>query len=692
MAAAETTVPQAAATPADARYTPETDPVFAQPYVDVDEWREAPVRHRYVHGGFHGTNTRFSYYFPPKEQYQGRFFQHITPVPDSENLAQQAASGPFDKIGSSIAGGAYFVETNGGGGIDLAKGALALGDPTITAYRANAAAAAFSRTLAQQMYGGKRPYGYAYGGSGGGFRTIGSIENTQGVWDGVVPYVIGSTMAIPNMFTVRMQALRVLRNKLPQIVDAVEPGGSGNPYAGLTPHEAAVLREIEQMGFPMKSWFGYRDMGLHGFAALYGGVAAADPTYFTDFWTRPGYLGHDHPEYFSADRVRFSSTVSSPVTAAQWAGMRMQREAAEAGQRGGVDTAFKAPAGEDGQRIVGFRLADRIPVSYFLGGELVVQSGAASGKRLMLGTLEGDVVLLGHADPALTGQIGVGDAVQVDNSNFLAMESYHRHQVPGPDFPVWDQFRRADGSPVFPQRPMLLGPIFVKATSGSEQTGRFEGKMIVAASLWDREAMPWQADWYRSRVKQHLSDRSDDHFRLWYSDHALHGDEPGHADANHVVSYVPVLNQALRDLAAWVERGIPPPPSTEYRIVNGQVLVPDDAATRQGIQPVVTLRANGKERVDIAVGESVAFAGTIEVPSGAGFVVDAEWDLDGTGAFPRKSAISGGKRAIAVSMQHRFEKPGTYFVALRGAAERQGDTVLRHVRIENLARVRVVVR
>ena len=29
----------------------------------------------------------------------------------------------------------------------------------------------------------------------GGYRTIGSIENTTDVWDGVVPYVIGSTMA-----------------------------------------------------------------------------------------------------------------------------------------------------------------------------------------------------------------------------------------------------------------------------------------------------------------------------------------------------------------------------------------------------------------------------------------------------------------------------------------------------------------
>ncbi len=39
------------------------DSMFSKPFVDVDEWRDEPVRHRYVHGGFKGTETRFSMYF-----------------------------------------------------------------------------------------------------------------------------------------------------------------------------------------------------------------------------------------------------------------------------------------------------------------------------------------------------------------------------------------------------------------------------------------------------------------------------------------------------------------------------------------------------------------------------------------------------------------------------------------------------
>jgi hypothetical protein len=33
------------------------DPMFSRPYMDIDEWRDQPVRYRYVHGGFEGTDT-----------------------------------------------------------------------------------------------------------------------------------------------------------------------------------------------------------------------------------------------------------------------------------------------------------------------------------------------------------------------------------------------------------------------------------------------------------------------------------------------------------------------------------------------------------------------------------------------------------------------------------------------------------
>ncbi len=82
---------------------------------------------------------------------------------------------------------------------------MARSDTTIRGYRVNAEAAKFSRVVAAEIYGPHRTYGYLYGGSGGAYQTVTSAEMTTGVWDGFVPYVMGSPQSIPNCFTVRVQ-------------------------------------------------------------------------------------------------------------------------------------------------------------------------------------------------------------------------------------------------------------------------------------------------------------------------------------------------------------------------------------------------------------------------------------------------------------------------------------------------------
>ena len=119
--------------------------------------------------------------------------------------------------------------------------------------------------------------------------------------------------------------------------------------------------------------------------------------------------------------------------------------------------------------------------------------------------------------------VKAGDQVVLDNSDFLAAQYYHRHQVPSPDFYVWDQFRGPDGKPLEPQRKMLIGPLVTGA--GSVQSGRFKGKMIMVESMMDQDAFPWQADWYRTKVKEAFGEHLDDRFRLWFTEHAIHSDE-----------------------------------------------------------------------------------------------------------------------------------------------------------------------
>ncbi len=208
-----------AAMPGDDRPMGLTDPLFEDPYVDLDEWRDEPVRHRYVHGGFHGSDCRFSMYFPEARRYQGRFFHPVTPVPGTEHSATEGLHVGY--IGFSVASGGYLVESN----LGLLRRALPGEDSTIAGFRASAAVATYSRVLAAEMYGEHRPYGYVFGGSGGGYRTMACIENTRGVWDGAVPYIHPTPMSLPANLGVQAHAMRVLRDKLPQIVDAVEPGG-----------------------------------------------------------------------------------------------------------------------------------------------------------------------------------------------------------------------------------------------------------------------------------------------------------------------------------------------------------------------------------------------------------------------------------------------------------------------------------
>jgi hypothetical protein len=544
------------------------------------------------------------------------------------------------------------------------------------------------------MYSGKRPFGYAFGGSGGAYRTIGGIENTEGIWDGVVPYVIGSPMAIPNVFSVRMHALRVLKDKFPQIIDALEPGGSGDMYVGLNTEEKEALQEVTKMGFPPKSWFGYKTMGVHAFTAIYAGMTIVDRKYFNDFWSVPGYLGANPPASLLNARVQLTSKIKAGISEDQAMKMGLIHGPMPGEARGTADLAWKNIGGKEGEMPVAFQLENRLPNVDFMGGDLIIKTGAASGKKLLLTHIAGDQVVLGSADAKVLAAIKPGDEVVVDNSNFLAAQTYHRHQVPGKEYRVWDQFRDAEGNPIYPQRSMLLGPLFTKGAAGVVPTGKFKGKMIVLESLWDREAFPWQANWYRSKVIENLGDRTDDHFRLWYTDHALHGDFTSQEDPTRTISYLGVLQQALRDLSAWVEKGIAPPAATAYKIEDGQVIIPATAKERKGIQPVVTLKANGGERSDVQVGKPVTFTAVVEVPPHTGKVVSAKWDFEGAGTFPVAGKFKASDKAgsrVTLKTSYIFSKPGTYFPTLRVASQRQGDAKTPFTQIQNLGRVRVVV-
>lgn len=620
------------------------DPQFNKPTIEIDEQRQEPAPHRYVHGGFEGTDARFSFYFPPKERYQGRFFHNTYP------LALSADVGPFPiafdvatgDLGFTFDSGAYYVQTNLGGADGRPPA-----DPTIAAYRVNAAAAKYSRVVAGQMYGAHRAYGYLFGGSGGSYQAIGAAENTEGVWDGFVPFVMATPNAIPSMFTVRMHALRLLRERFAGIFDAIDAGGSGDPYAGLSEEERAALLEVTRMGFPPRGWWAHETMDSGYFSKVAGIVPMIDPDYLADFWSKPGYLGSDLKNAIHDQRFQFETRVVSVKD-----GLQKQVE------------------------------LESVPERSIADAHLVLQDG----RSVPMAEIEGRKANLSiSADPSVAASIRAGDRVRIDNAWPLALQTYQRHQVPTPDMAGWDQYRDAKGQPLYPQRELLVGPVGAGATAGSVPEGDIHGKMLVLQCLMDIDAMPWQADWYRSRVKEKLGTRFEEQFALWYLDRAQH-DNPLDAKARtHVVNFSGALQQALRDVSAWVERGVKPA-QTRYEVRDAQVLVPESAAERGGVQAVIQLSAGS------AQGGAVEFRARIEVPPGAGRIVAVDWDFEGAGSFPLAEPIGQPQALLELSRSHAYTKPGVYFAVLRAVSQREGDRDTAYGRIQNLARVRIIVK
>lgn len=612
------------------------DPTYSRPVVDGERDLSTPVEHRRVDGHFEGTDVRFSVYLPPSRGWQGRFFQSVYPL-DGVDVAERS-------LRFASASGGYAVQTNASGG-----------------YRADAAAAMFSREVAHRYYGSShRIHGYLYGGSGGSYQTIAAMENSSGVWDGAVPFIVGDPSSIPNNFFIRALGRLVLRDHAAAIADAVAPGGSGDPFAGLDAASRQVLAEITHLGLPVKAWedpdyvLGLdAEDGLLGFTAQ---VKQMDPTYADDFWRAPGYLGSQQ------------SALGERIRAA-----RVNGEVTVTGVRRGA-AASETVVSVDGDHGSAF------------DGMIDVR---ADGVPMSTGTLDGDsgtVTVSGDAAVTLRDALRPGARLHVDNSWYVAATAYPRHQVPvRRDFDAYDQYRLSDGTPRYPQRPLLVGTAISEMVSeGGEHTGKLHGKVIAVSNLLDADAFPWHGDWYSRQVRAALGEDYGNDFRLWLVEGADHIAPPR---TPRLVDYTGVLERALLDVVAWAERGVAPAETPRYRVEHGQVAVEPVTGARTGVQAAVDLTAGGHDVLEVAVGQTVRFEVTMEIPLGVESVGVA-WDVDGTGDFVQVEHDGTG----AVVLNDRYESPGTYFPAVRVSVPRSGDGDSPFARVESLGRMRVIVR
>lgn len=652
-------------------YDPSQDPQFAHPFTNLDEWRERECadgitrRFRLIHGGFEGTTVKYAFFFPDEGQYEGRFFLHCSPFPGpDEELACLNGSGEGDPVGFAISHGACFAASNMGSAAVFGQ----TDDPTIF-FRSNAAAAMQCRRVAQEIYGEHRMYGYVYGGSGGGFKTMSCIENTN-QFDGAVPFVIGSPMSLPNCLTVNANGIRRLRHCWHRIVDNVEPGGSSNPYDGLNEEETAALRELLAMGFPVRMLITFANPQADGsLPVLAPVVRAMDPTYFEDFWTKPGYEGFE-----GTDGVRKDLTHMTARVVSVGVGQPEHRQGID--DRNGTDTAWqKMLAGGSGY----IELTDVPASDYLVGIDMIFRTGDAAGKLLRLGSVEDKRVIPGMTYGADTAEsvlslLKPGDEVLLTNRDYIALQLYHRHQVPeDASFHAWDQYRGT----ALAQRPVIASG-FTFGGCGSVQDGHVQGKVIVMNSLMDFD-FPWQADWYFRKVQEVNGPAAADLIRIWYNDNCPHGDDAETDDNLHYTSYLGMLNQALLDVAGWVEKGVHPAPSTAYTLIDNQVTLAEEAAERGGAQPVVRLTVNGGECVRIRAGETVELAARIGLTEYSGMVEEIGW------SFGNEQSFNPGDAETS----HRYDQPGTYFPTVRVTTNRHpGDP---YTKLRNLARARVIV-
>jgi hypothetical protein len=422
------------------------DPYFGAGYVDVDEWRDVPLQHRYVHGGFDGTDTRFSFYFPPAEQWQGRLLQ---PLEGGNGGHETTATSPFGHragagIGFAFESGCYLVESNQGHFGDDMR--ILLREPTVGAYRASAQSARYSWVIAEEMYGAAPHHGYVFGGSGGSARCLLCLENCPDVWQGAVPFIMGHSTSWSLGFSVQAHAARVLGPQMAGVIDAVEPGGSGSPFDGLSSEQREALAAMYRAGFPRGAESSFGTSGYAGtFASHISALEKHDPTYIDDFWSVPGYMGADGA--LGTSLVEEKTTVARVITASELAatgdprGRMLLMFSGSAPERNSGAGAGDTPAGV---------VLDGSDPAVMVGAAMRFVTGDAAGRKLFCTGAIGDVLLGGAGTGERFEGVAPGDEVLVDNREYLAYTYFHRYQVDA-RAPEYAQFL-VDGRPLYPQR------------------------------------------------------------------------------------------------------------------------------------------------------------------------------------------------------------------------------------------------
>jgi hypothetical protein len=610
----------------------------------------------------------YEFRFPAKEFFKNRSFQ-----------AQHPSGGGRVDNHLAFVNGAYSIRW---GSASTAN--------AVASHRHQAAATKVAEAYANRLYGNTgKIYHYTWGCSGGGTVAMAHAENTTGVWDGVQPHCIGTSGDAPyhSFYWQAHYTMAIPKEKREAIAAAAAPGGTGDIYAGLNAEEKAVLDEFLAAGYPLQI------IGDH-FKSLIPlvdpiDIRLFDPTYEDDFWSRPGYAGVNPPNYLKAALVDGWATVSDITRDADGKITAIRFDPATLPALGSIGDTYLEYwiYGPDGKT----RLIDPARTfgpppenkrRYSLQGKLDPATATLTLTGTNRDVFGGESPILNSH--VLTEALKVGSKVRINNRFILAMYYYPRYSnIPGGR--SYDQYRNADGTPKYPQREdiSVLSHSNYRTMGGRVETGDVKTKVMVLEGMADNLSWPIFNTNYAERIERALGPaKADEMMRLYVHDNGRHAAGAGEME---------VFHQSLQDMMAWAEQGVAPPPSTEYVVRNGQVVMPARAAERRGLQPVMNLAVDGSQRATVGVDQPVNLAARLEMPPGAGKIVKYHWTVAGTD--DAEVIVAEPQTQVDVSRSLRFDKPGTYVVRLTVRGQRHGlQNPANQTLMRNFQEVQVVVR
>ncbi|MFW9873656.1 MAG: hypothetical protein ACFFG0_11165 [Candidatus Thorarchaeota archaeon] len=627
--------------------------------IDTDEWREKPVRHRFIHGSFEGTFTNFILCFPETENYDGRFVQFL-----------QGGIGGSEYAGYSnrallvaFLNHAYYVESNQGHRGDMRE---LKGDFQLLQWKASVATAEFGREFAKEIYGELPHHGYLYGGSGGGMRSINCSEASVDIWDGFLPFIVNRSGLNTFFWSIAAWAGQILHDKIEHIVDATDPGGTGNPFSVLDNElQRHALSFLYRAGFPR----GAEAQLIPNPLWILGLQILPDPSYWDIFWTESGFEGADKDSLVTSFLIDEEVIVDEIITMEQLLPLI---------QGDPLEILLNNETNYPKNAKVALRIKCRNPGRYH-GCRIQLPNG-----RKLSCTYNVKDVVAALYEPQWLDDVQPGDKVHLENQRMIAFTFYHRHFV-SKKYPNMRHFF-VDGYPIYKSTKRSLDFL-------PTPTGKIHGKMILLQHAQDRECWPDAIRPYVESVREQLGDSFQKRFRIYWTENATHVAPVSLASLTRYINYGPIIVQALTDLIKWVEEDLEPPPSSQYKFnEDGALILPDSPSERLGIQPIVYANVNGGKRVDVKIGQPIILNGVAEAPPNTGYFVRTEWDFDGSGTFPHYEDLKGTEFKVQSSVEHIYNEVGIFFATFRAFLNRNGDNLDEMRHIVNQSRLRIVVK